>query len=112
MSIFVLTIRPPKLSDSPRSEHLVLTLGKATYRGWCWPIRRATSSVFSRAAEQRRRQAGGALDTRRWSTRIELSTAIFDWIEAFYNPTRRHSSLDMMSPNQFEGANQLTPSAA
>jgi putative transposase len=25
------------------------------------------------------------LDTRRWRTRVELSSAIFDWIEAFYN---------------------------
>ena len=33
------------------------------------------------------------LNTKRWKARVELSTAIFDWIEAFYNRTRRHSSL-------------------
>ena len=38
------------------------------------------------------------LNTKRGSTRIELSAAIFDWIEAFYNRTRRHSSLGMMPP--------------
>jgi putative transposase len=38
------------------------------------------------------------LDTRRWRTRVELSSAIFDWIEAFHNRVRRHSALGMMSP--------------
>jgi transposase InsO family protein len=42
------------------------------------------------------------LDRRRWRTRVELSTEIFDWIEVFYNRTRRHSSLGMQSPISFE----------
>lgn len=42
------------------------------------------------------------LNTRMWSTRVELSAAIFDWIEVFYNRTRRHSSLGMMSPAAYE----------
>lgn len=42
------------------------------------------------------------LDTRKWNTRVELSAAIFDWIEVFYNRTRRHSSLGMLSPAAFE----------
>jgi transposase InsO family protein len=42
------------------------------------------------------------LDTRKWTTRVELSTAIFDWVEAFYNRTRRHSSLGMLSPAAYE----------
>jgi transposase InsO family protein len=29
-----------------------------------------------------------------WKTVVELSMAIADYIETFYNPTRRHSSLD------------------
>ena len=38
-----------------------------------------------------------------------LSAAIFDWIEAFYNRTRRHSSLGMLSPVAFERShNQIT----
>jgi putative transposase len=35
-------------------------------------------------------------------TRVELSTAIFDWVEVFYNRTRRHSSLGMLSPAAYE----------
>jgi len=42
------------------------------------------------------------LDRRPWRTRSELANAIFEWIEAFYNPVRRHSSLGNHSPLQFE----------
>ena len=33
------------------------------------------------------------LDRRTWTTRTELATAIFEYIEAFYNPIRRRSAL-------------------
>ena len=33
------------------------------------------------------------LDTRRWDTRAELGSAIFEWIEGWYNPRRRHTAL-------------------
>lgn len=39
---------------------------------------------------------------RRFATRAEARTAIFDYIETFYNRTRLHSSLDYNSPNRFE----------
>jgi transposase InsO family protein len=42
------------------------------------------------------------LDRRKWKTRLELSNAIFDYIEIFYNRQRRHSSLDYVSPVEFE----------
>ena len=45
------------------------------------------------------------LDRRTWATRQELATAIFEWIEAFYNLRRRHSALASISPVDFE--NQL-----
>jgi putative transposase len=38
----------------------------------------------------------------RFSTRAEARTAIFDYIETFYNRTRLHSSLDYLSPINFE----------
>lgn len=50
------------------------------------------------------------LDTKKWKTRIELSTAMFDYIE-FYNQTRRHSSLGYLSPVEFE-RRQRKPQAA
>ena len=37
-----------------------------------------------------------------FKTRQEAKTAIFDWIEAWYNPARRHSRLGYLSPDQYE----------
>jgi putative transposase len=42
------------------------------------------------------------LDQRTWRTKGELANAIFEWIECWYNPTRRHSSIGMHSPVDFE----------
>jgi len=41
-------------------------------------------------------------DRQRWRTNIELAIAIADYIENFYNPSRRHSSLSYLTPNEFE----------
>ncbi len=37
-----------------------------------------------------------------WPTRRELTSEIFDYVEAFYNPRRRHSTLGMLSPIDYE----------
>jgi putative transposase len=42
------------------------------------------------------------LDRRTFKTRIEARLAVFTWIEAWYNPRRRHSSLGRISPANFE----------
>ena len=42
------------------------------------------------------------LNRRRWRTRLELSNAIFDYLEIFHNRQRRHSSLGMLSPVEYE----------
>ena len=42
------------------------------------------------------------LDQRTWETRNRLATAIFEWIECWYNPKRRHSRIGMHSPVTFE----------
>src|SRR5450759_4433184 len=42
------------------------------------------------------------LNRQRWNTRLELASAIFEWIEGFYNRRRRHSALDWASPIEFE----------
>ena len=42
------------------------------------------------------------LDRKRWQTRAELASAIFEYIEAFYDPRRRHSSIGNLSPVEFE----------
>lgn len=42
------------------------------------------------------------LDRRTWATRDQLANAIFEWIEAWYNPHRRHSALGYQSPISYE----------
>jgi putative transposase len=42
------------------------------------------------------------LDTKAWQTRDELANAIFEWIECWHNPKRRHSGIGMHSPVTFE----------
>lgn len=37
-----------------------------------------------------------------FATRARARTAIFDYLEAFYNPVRRHSSLGETAPAEFE----------
>ena len=42
------------------------------------------------------------LDRQRWKTRVELANAIFEYLEIFHNRQRRHSSLGMVSPVEYE----------
>jgi putative transposase len=42
------------------------------------------------------------LDSRTWETRDQLANAIFEWIECWCNPKRRHSGIQMHSPATFE----------
>jgi putative transposase len=42
------------------------------------------------------------LDEHRWENRQHLALAIFEWIEAWYNPKRRHSYCNMLSPVDYE----------
>ncbi|MEX2441345.1 MAG: IS3 family transposase, partial [Pontimonas sp.] len=47
-------------------------------------------------------------DTRRWKTRIECANAIFEYLEIWHNRQRRHSSLGMLSPIEFEHLHRTT----
>ena len=42
------------------------------------------------------------IDRTSWPTRAEARLAVFDYIEAFYNPKRRHLALGYLSPAEFE----------
>jgi putative transposase len=47
------------------------------------------------------------LDRQVWSTRLELATALFEYLELFHNRQRRHSSLGMLTPMEFEARQTL-----
>ena len=42
------------------------------------------------------------VNRRSWPSRLELQSAVFEYIEAFYNRERRHSTLGMRSPVAYE----------
>lgn len=52
------------------------------------------------------------LDRRSWASRNELGQAIFEWIEAWYNPARRHTSIGNLSPIEFERTHPAVATAA
>jgi len=52
------------------------------------------------------------LDRQHWSSRIELASAIFEWMEGWYNPGRRHSTLGRLSPHEYETLHTAAEKAA
>jgi putative transposase len=42
------------------------------------------------------------VNRRSWHSRLELQSAVFEYVEAFYNRRRRHSTLGMVSPAEYE----------
>ena len=67
-------------------------------RGDCWD-NAAMESFFSTLKRER-------VYRRQYATRDQARADVFDYIERFYNPRRRHSTLDLVSPDQFEKLNQ------
>lgn len=51
------------------------------------------------------------IDRRRWRTQAEAKLAVFQYIEGFYDPRRRHSALDYLSPTNYERLNPLAEGA-
>ena len=52
------------------------------------------------------------LNRKKWKTRLELSAALFDYLEIFHNRNRRHSSLGMLTPVEYEKVQMQTANAA
>jgi putative transposase len=52
------------------------------------------------------------LERRRFKTQVEAQMAVFDFIEGWYNPHRRHSALAYRSPIEFERTFARLPSVA
>jgi putative transposase len=67
-------------------------------KGDCWD-NAAMESFFSTMKTERTAR-------RTYVTRDEARADVFDYIERFYNPRRRHSTLGQVSPDQFEKATE------
>jgi len=63
-------------------------------RGDCWD-NAVAESFFATLKKE-------LVHRRSWPIREELRREVFDYIEIFYNATRRHSTLGMLSPIQYE----------
>jgi putative transposase len=80
-------------------EHnLIRSVGRT---GVCWDNAAAESFWATLKVE--------FYDRHIWPTRAAAKLAVGDWIERVYNRRRRHSSIGMLSPVEFE--NQLTQTA-
>ena len=47
------------------------------------------------------------IDRKSWQTKTEARLALFTYIEGWYNPRRRHSALDYLSPANYESKNRV-----
>jgi putative transposase len=65
-------------------------------RGECWD-NAVAESFFATLKKE-------LVHRRSWPIREELRREVFDYIEIFYNATRRHSTLGMLSPIHYEEA--------
>jgi transposase InsO family protein len=72
------------------TEELVCSMSRA---GNCWDNAMVESFFATLKTE---------LPHREWSSRAAAMAAVTDYIDAFYNPRRRHSSLGYLSPVEFE----------
>ena len=74
-----------------RSNGVVLSVGR---KGECWD-NAVAESFFATITRE-------LIDTRSWPTRSGLHRAVFEYIEGWYNTRRLHSTLDYLSPVQYE----------
>jgi transposase InsO family protein len=85
----------PYASDDYRAalrEHGMIA--SMSRKGDCWDNAVAESFFATLRAE--------LLDHERFATRADAVATIADYIDGFYNPVRRHSSNDYVSPVEFE----------
>ena len=52
------------------------------------------------------------IDRRRFRSQAEARMAVFTFIEGWYNPRRRHSALDYLSPVDYESTTKAKTSIA
>lgn len=86
--------RWPSSDDFQRVLAAHGTVCSMSRRGDCWD-NAAMESFFSNLKTERSSQIN-------YTSRDHARADIFDYIERFYNPRRRHSTLQYLSPVRFE----------
>ena len=77
--------------DALRDQGVMCSMSR---KGNCWDNAVAESFFASLKKE--------LIHRRRWRTRAEVRNAVFEYIEGWYNTRRLHSTLDYLSPVQYE----------
>lgn len=90
-----------QLARFAREHNLIRSVGRTAV---CWDNAQAESFWATMKVE--------FYDRYRWSTKAAAKFAVGDWIERVYNRRRRHSSIAMMSPVDFEERLTQTAQAA
>ena len=80
-----------------RDLGVILSVGR---KGQCWD-NAVAESFFSTVKTE-------LIHRRTWQTRKAATSAIFDYIEGWYNTRRRHSTLGYLSPTQYEASIAVT----
>ena len=81
--------RPASSRSTPRATQTRPRYRPGRY--WWWAaVRQGVNSP---------RSCARLVNRRSWPSRLELQSAVFEYIEAFYNRQRRHSTLGMLSPS-------------
>jgi len=78
-------------ADLARRNGVVLSVGM---KGECWD-NAVAESFFATIKRE-------LIDSRSWPTKTGLHRAVFEYIEGWYNTRRLHSTLDYLSPSQYE----------
>ncbi len=89
------------------SQYTALILGKALREGGIRPSMGRVGDAYDNAMAERAESFFATLETElinrhQWPTRRALASAIFEYIEGFYNRKRRHPALGYLSPADFQ----------
>src|SRR4051794_14661869 len=87
--------------QAPRDAGIARSMGS---KGDCWD-NAVAESLFATLKKE-------LVHRRSWPTRRELTSEIFEYVEAFYNRTRRHSTLGYLSPADYENRTLINPGAS
>ncbi len=87
------------------SQYTALSLGERLKEAGIFPsMGRVGSALDNAMAESFVSTLKAEMGASVFATREAARTAAFDYIEGFYNPIRRHSSIGYMSPSDYERA--------
>ncbi len=87
------------------AQYTALSFGERLEEAGIFPsMGRVGSALDNAMAESFVSTLKAEMAGHQFPTREAARMAVFDYIEGFYNPTRRHSSIGYMSPADYERA--------